>query len=265
VRARRRPEVAVGRLRTAVGGQAGSPSRRPLVGGADTGLGGLGGPGAGSGSMTKRRGRWAAGRRLGAEVTSWAAEWMARHQLSAAEMITAERARHVDGKGLVAFHDDQYRDGELVAAAIAYATVYRMERQQKQDRRVQSEVGWPTSLVCAWKPATPVRDLVRAASLIAAEIDRLIRERPEVGYWESEATRLQAGGEDPGQAEAEAAVWAALVDYHDAGGRCGSDDCYHCNSRCWSEWSFPGADDGEETEAAAGGAGAVMNVPGAAL
>jgi hypothetical protein len=203
--------------------------------------------------MTERRLRLAAGRRLGEAVTGWAAEWMARHQLCAVEMITAERARHVDRKSLVAFHDDQYRDGQLVAAAVAYARVYRLPLREKESLDVGLAGGWPPSLVCAWKAATPVRDLVRAASLIAAEIDRLVRERPEVGYWESEAARLRGAGDDPRQAEMEAAVWAALVDYHGPSGRCDNEDCYHCNSRCWSEWSFPNP---EEVPDRATGAGA---------
>jgi len=76
-------------------------------------------------------------------------------------MIAAERARH-EALGYHAAHDDHLVHGQLIVMACWYAD------------DTASELEWP------WSDDPPTRgtrigDLVRAASLITAEIDRLIR------------------------------------------------------------------------------------------
>lgn len=79
------------------------------------------------------------------------------------EMIAAERERQLAQEGYEAVHDDGHDQGEMVEAAIALLTA-------DDDR-------WP--FCDGWKPdEEPVRALVKAGALIAAEIDRLQRQCP---------------------------------------------------------------------------------------
>lgn len=82
------------------------------------------------------------------------------------ELIAAERKRQVEAEGWTLEHDDNHKTGELSDAAACYALGKRT-------------AAWPWSIDW-WKP-TPddrVRELVKAGALIAAEIDRLQRLRP---------------------------------------------------------------------------------------
>ena len=105
-----------------------------------------------------------------------------------AERITAERRRQVEAEGWTAEHDEMHSDGELAIAAMAYArmaqqTVF-MERRYgavKASEMLAARMPWvwqwPWSK-SLWKPSDdPVRNLEKAGALIAAEIDRLLRER----------------------------------------------------------------------------------------
>lgn len=89
-------------------------------------------------------------------------------------LIAAERRRQVEDEGRTAEVDDRYRNGELKDAAIAYAMA--------SDDRAGEGAGdfWPWD-VSSWKPSPedPIRDLVKAGALIAAEIDR--RRRLDAG------------------------------------------------------------------------------------
>ncbi|AYF31082.1 hypothetical protein CSH63_27315 [Micromonospora tulbaghiae] len=86
-------------------------------------------------------------------------------QSPALALIAAERIRHLEGKGYDANHDDQYRDGELAGMALWYA----------DDE--SSAIDWPGGLDDLPARGGRLQDLVRAGSLLAAEIDRLLRER----------------------------------------------------------------------------------------
>lgn len=104
---------------------------------------------------------------------------------SALEDIAAERRRQVEGFGWTAEHDDQYTDGSLAQAAAAYAL--SGATADKADRAVLDQFGaegmtyqmkavWPTSWDLQWfKPTNRRRDLVKAAALIVAEIERIDR------------------------------------------------------------------------------------------
>jgi hypothetical protein len=83
-----------------------------------------------------------------------------------AELIAAERQRQIEVEDWSADHDDQHADGSLVHAAVAYACA----------ENGSSSAGgmWPWD-ADSWKPKDRVRNLVRAAALLAAEIDRLQR------------------------------------------------------------------------------------------
>jgi len=85
------------------------------------------------------------------------------------ERIRAERLRQMTSEGWTAEHDDLFVNGELRAAAIAYAMAC--------DDRAGEDVSnvWPWEIDW-WKPSEdPIRNLEKAAALLAAEIDRLKR------------------------------------------------------------------------------------------
>lgn len=99
-----------------------------------------------------------------------------------ARLIGAERQRQVSLKGWTAEHDDEHEHGQLVAAAIAYAAhaMYRRhQRERPNDWWPWWGAGPDADKPDGWKPSDdPVRNLVKAGALIAAEIDRLQRSRP---------------------------------------------------------------------------------------
>lgn len=103
------------------------------------------------------------------------------------ELIAAERARQVSSEGWTPEHDDQHDNGELTSAAIAYAfeVLERLDRDPSTaiDHGSHAFAYWPWELE-AFKPDRgprdgdgPIRNLVKAAALLAAEIDRLQRLR----------------------------------------------------------------------------------------
>ena len=96
---------------------------------------------------------------------------------SGSSLIAAERDRQIRDEGYSPEGDDQYAKGELVQAGICYAQHAKSERAYRgaiayRKASPSPEWPWPAS---SWKPKNPRRDLVRAAALFAAEIDRRTR------------------------------------------------------------------------------------------
>ena len=88
--------------------------------------------------------------------------------IDGAGLIASERQRQLDAEGWTPEHDDGHELGELIQAAIRYA-----DNASPYDYGNRSS--WPFE-ASWWKPSDdPVRDLVKAGALIAAEIDRLQR------------------------------------------------------------------------------------------
>lgn len=91
-------------------------------------------------------------------------------------LIAEERIRQITEEGFDSKRDDEYVNGELSGAAAAYAIhahhqisywVFNLENPPGQTWN------WPSE---TWKPSSdPIRNLVKAGALIAAEIDRLQR------------------------------------------------------------------------------------------
>ena len=82
--------------------------------------------------------------------------------MNVVDEIRNERARQVSAEGWSPQHDDQQLHGELAYAAAAYA--------------LGAPGFWPTAWPRAhWKPKSRRRDLVRAAALLVAEIERIDR------------------------------------------------------------------------------------------
>jgi hypothetical protein len=84
-------------------------------------------------------------------------------------LIAAERRRQVTEEGWTPEHDNSHTKGELANAAIAYAMYANSNGHTAASY-------WPWRL-SDWKPGdNRVRTLVKAGALLAAEIDRLLRE-----------------------------------------------------------------------------------------
>ena len=101
-----------------------------------------------------------------------------------ADAIANERCRQIRAEGWTEQHDDGHTTGDLVDAALCYAAVAAAEV------RGSSAKEWPVELfdgfhdsIVEWpfddddyKPSNdPIKNLIKAGALIAAEIDRLHR------------------------------------------------------------------------------------------
>ena len=91
------------------------------------------------------------------------------------ELIIAERERQITKEGWTAEHDDSHDVGVLAQAGGCYAIKAAEELGLSISK---AYLDWPS----AWpfdeedyKPTEPIRQLVKAGALIAAEIDRLQR------------------------------------------------------------------------------------------
>lgn len=92
----------------------------------------------------------------------------------ALEDVAAERERQISAEGWTPDHDDQYASGQLSAAALSYVQSALGEIGKPAFQLVSPPSFWPWD-ACWWKPRGARRDLVRAAALIVAEIERLDR------------------------------------------------------------------------------------------
>lgn len=93
------------------------------------------------------------------------------------EEIEAERERQIDVEGWDAAHDDAHDPGTLAQAASCYAQqaadVMSPDIAAEGAENVPSF--WPFDPAW-WKSTTPRRDLIKAAALIIAEIERMDRQ-----------------------------------------------------------------------------------------
>lgn len=93
------------------------------------------------------------------------------------QLIQEERERQLSQEEFSDEMDDQYIDQELAEAAACYATPVN-DRPFPVRESGQAPLIWPWSPKW-WKP-TPqdrIRELQKAGALIAAEIDRLLRNK----------------------------------------------------------------------------------------
>lgn len=107
--------------------------------------------------------------------------------LSRAELdVLAKRRRQVAQEGWTPAHDDFHVDGELARAGAAYAVGATLSAEQRaavsgifclENNALLRDL-WPFATRW-WKPKDRRRDLVRAAALIIAEIERIDRAEPE--------------------------------------------------------------------------------------
>ena len=102
--------------------------------------------------------------------------------MTAIDDIAAERRRQIEAEGWSPEHDDAYANDQMAMAAICYADpnpnmVPLPDLGGRSPSRPYIPAGWPWSPKW-WKPTDRRRNLVKAAALIAAEIDRLDRLAP---------------------------------------------------------------------------------------
>lgn len=89
----------------------------------------------------------------------------------AAADVLAERQRQINVKGWTAEHDDTYIGCELAAAAISYIEPMEAENYWPAD--------WHDS---SFRPSDYRRNLVRAAALLLAELERLDRQSQDIQH-----------------------------------------------------------------------------------
>lgn len=99
--------------------------------------------------------------------------------MSILQEIADERGRQQLGEGWTPEHDDEHDRGEMAMAAACYAApeavyVYRAECGDGVTGSLRFDGAWPWNSGW-WKPKSRRRDLIRAAALIVAEIERLDR------------------------------------------------------------------------------------------
>ncbi|UYZ06183.1 hypothetical protein CFBP5507_07895 [Agrobacterium salinitolerans] len=90
--------------------------------------------------------------------------------------VTAERRRQIELEGYGNRHDDAHTGFEIAKAAVAYAQRAAMSEDVRsfKEKRDQVPSLWPWARAW-WKPKDRRSDLVRAAALLIAEIERLDR------------------------------------------------------------------------------------------
>ncbi|KGA43628.1 hypothetical protein KU75_00180 [Pectobacterium odoriferum] len=109
---------------------------------------------------------------------------MSGHRFSDAILnVINERQRQINAEGWTPKHDDKHTDGALALAASCYAYVAAIQSPGGG----MSYEEWPKLKFWPWgeewwKPTDPRRDLVKAAALIIAEIERIDRSGSEGGF-----------------------------------------------------------------------------------
>jgi hypothetical protein len=111
---------------------------------------------------------------------------------TAATLVEEERYRQRNIKGYTPAHDLTHESGELSQAACCYVVCASAQIRGSRKEEWTAEtfenmadcIDWPFAKK-EWKPSgDPVRNLVKAAALLGAEIDRILFVRshpPEIG------------------------------------------------------------------------------------
>lgn len=98
--------------------------------------------------------------------------------MSVLNEIAEERRRQIEIEGWTSSHDDEHSTGELAKAAACYAYNAGSDDLNRRWNEGRPPTPWPWATEW-WRPTTRRRDLVKAAALIVAEIERLDRASQE--------------------------------------------------------------------------------------
>lgn len=101
------------------------------------------------------------------QTTSWSA--------TVCDEVFQERIRQMQKEGWTPEHDNLHQDGQLSAAALCYVQNALCVTGNPRSALRGVPGFWPWEDAW-WKPTTPRRDLIKAAALIVAEIERLDRQ-----------------------------------------------------------------------------------------
>lgn len=112
-----------------------------------------------------------------AEIKRQAAELEAlrTEQSDAARDVLTERRRQVEAEGWTPEHDDKHGDNSMAVAAACYALADIAPALTVQTVRVRGLWSWTGWAESWFKPKDKRRNLIRAAALLLAEIERLDR------------------------------------------------------------------------------------------
>lgn len=102
----------------------------------------------------------------------------ATQTLQAMTKIAIEREKLIMLAGFDSLHDDQQLQSELVMAANSYALNAIASDEERTRFEAAAPPAWPLD-VDRWQPGDRKQDLIRAAALLVAEIERLNRLKPE--------------------------------------------------------------------------------------
>lgn len=92
------------------------------------------------------------------------------------EAIALERMEQITREGFSLAHDDEHTDGSLAAVAGCYALAAAAQANEIELKKGVPRM-WPGSWdEDWWKPKDQKRNLIRAAALILAELQRLARD-----------------------------------------------------------------------------------------
>lgn len=86
--------------------------------------------------------------------------------------ILLERERQIEEEGFVASHDNHHADGDLARAAACYAMPENW--REFTPGSYDLPLAWPWGDNW-WKPGERRRELIKAAALIVAELERMAR------------------------------------------------------------------------------------------
>jgi len=107
-------------------------------------------------------------------------------KMTGIELIAEERKRQIEKEGFNAEHDEEHGLGTLGSAALCYLehAIGRAWLIDDVDDGIEEYIkeevpnDWPAAWALeGWKPKDPIKDLVRAGALIAAEIDNRLRKK----------------------------------------------------------------------------------------
>lgn len=89
--------------------------------------------------------------------------------------VLAERQRQIEVEGWTPAHDDTHDRGELAGAGSAYAMSAAAALRTRSPAPITTPPPFFPFAAEYWKPTTARRDLIKAAALLLAEIERLDR------------------------------------------------------------------------------------------